>query len=427
MTALLAILLIILVISSLIVQKDLFSPSKFYLLYLIIYLSDVFINDQNYYVYMAYSLYLAIGYVFVVLDKSTPVFQAQRDVRSLAVKKNRILITIWAFTLITVFAQLYLIVHFGGMTEYLNSIQGRVLGWQGLGGILILKQIAPLANIIYFSIGLQYKITSKGWWTLFVVNTLIVVLLGLLSGSRGATLMGLANLVIAWNYFGKKVSMKFALTSVAILVFAAAALGGMRNYQISDGTFSVTELADRVNFAEVKIFKYGIIPLDMLAEPQAEIPLKYGSTFLSAITRFAPRQLFPNKLKTGGEVLTEYNQGLNYTGTVNYSTGLLVESILNFGYVLGPAVFVALMLFFMMLSIRIRYTFLNRRREGSVSAIKYLYVYLTFAALPGALLMAEWTNLMVSTIINLCFFIMIYLSVSSAIRWGRPTSLSTKK
>ena len=77
--------------------------------------------------------------------------------------------------------------------------------------------------------------------------------------------------------------------------------------------------------------------------------LQYGNTFLSAITIFVPRAIFPDKLKTGGEVLTQYSQGSAYTGTVNYSPGLFVESILNFGYFFGPVFFLIVLLFVILL------------------------------------------------------------------------------
>lgn len=423
MTVLITVLFTTLVIVSFSAQKDIFSPAKFYLVFLTVYLFDVFLSDQKGYVYLAYILYLAIGYIFVILDKNTNDFGAKSEVPLYVLKKRRVQIIIWSFTFIAALAQLGLILHFGGLTEYLNSIRGRVLEWQGLGYLLVFKQVAPLANIIYLIVGLKFKIRDRSWWILYAVNTLLVVVLGLMSGSRGATLMGLVHILIAWHYFAAPVSKRFVFSSVIILLVAAAALGGMRNYQISDDGFSAASLFEKVNFAEVKIFRYGIIPLEMLIETQEPFELGYGSTFLSALTRFVPRSIFPNKPKTGGEVLTQHSHGDDYSGTVNYSPGLLVESILNFGYAVGPAFFVLMMMLIMVALINIRRRFLHRRRAGAISSIKYFYLYLTFLYIPGGLLFAEWANLIASAVINITFFIAIYSAVSVGILSGHSQEL----
>ena len=425
MTALLAFSLAVLMIFSLIRQKDIFSPSKFYLLFLTIYFLDVFISDQISYVYLVYSVYLLLGYIFVFIDKGNAISQGSPP-PTFELKEGRVLLTIWLLTLVPVLAQLYLIFHFGGLIGYLFSIKTRVLDWHGLGVFLIFKQVTPVVNIIFLVLGIHFKVKSSRWWTLYVIHILLVVLLGALSGSRGATLFGLVNILIARNYFVARVSLKSVFSSIAILLIVAAALGGMRNYQVSEEGFSATELIEKVNFSEVKIFRYGIIPLDMLFEKSDYDDYKYGTTFLSAITIFIPRSIFPDKFKTGGEVLTQFSHGEDYTGTVNYSPGLFVESILNFGYVFGSMFFLIVISSSMVFSIYMRRKFLYLRAIGSVSSIKYFYYYITFAMIPGTFLFAEWTKVIMSTIITLSFFVVIYLFVRLSIDF-RPLKLASSK
>lgn len=420
MTAMLVFLLLGLAIISLIRQKDLFSPSKFYILFLAVYFFEIFINDQSIYVYMTYISYILFGLFFVFIDcyGKNPVNRSL--LKSSGLNQKRALLALWALTLIPILSQLYLISYFGGLLGYLASIKLRVLEWRGLGVFLVLISILPLVNIIFLMLGLTFKVDKKSWWILYFIHTLLMVSIAMLSGSRGAVLFGFVYILIAGHYFYRRVSIKLVVTAVCILLLSASALEGIRNYVPSETEYSLTDSLDMINLSEVKIFRYGIIPLDMLFEREDYKDYKYGTTFLSAVTIFVPRSIWPDKLETGGEVLTQFSHGSEYTGTVNFSPGLFVESILNFGYVLGVIFYSIVMVGMMFFSIYMHRKFLLLRERGSIKSIKYFYYYITVAMIPGSFLTAEFTKIVSSSIISVTSFLLIYLVIKTQIRVKGP-------
>ena len=141
--------LFLLVILSFSIQKDNFSPSKFYILFLIIYFADIFINEKSIYVYVTYMLYILFGFLFVFIDRYSNNKPTRSILNKMVLNQRRILLVLWILTLIPILSQLYLISYFGGLIEYFASLKLRVLDWRGLGIPLILKQIMPIVNIIF--------------------------------------------------------------------------------------------------------------------------------------------------------------------------------------------------------------------------------------------------------------------------------------
>lgn len=411
-------ILFILIICSLLISKDLFSPSKFYILYLFIYFGDIFINIQYDFVYTVYIFYIIFGYVIVFFEaiylrSVTNKFIKNKDI---LVNEKSILLFFCLISLIPLLSQIYIIYAFGGLISYLNTISMRVIEWQGFGFLISLKRFFPIINIIFLYVGLRFSIKNKRtWWFFYTLHFLLLVCMGLLSGSRGSTLFGFVYLVVLFHFFHKNISIKTLIITIFLLLMTSAVLGNLRNsFDTSD--VSLNEISFTEIISEAQLIRYGITPLNILVEDEY-FDYKYGTTYLSLITNFVPRKLLPEKFDTGGVVITKFRAGEDsYLGSSNYSPGVMAESIINFGY-FGPF-FVILILFANFL---VSVFFFKKIKLDMTSSFRSfhlfnIFIFLMFLTIPGGLLFGEFTTIFFSFFIKLFLFIIVYVPLVKLMR-----------
>lgn len=412
---LLFVFLAICIVISFHVNGDIFSPVKFYFLFLFVYFASIFYDEQSLYVYLIYVFFMLLGLIFVFIEKSfvgdSNKFNFNKG--DLPVSSGKILFFLWLLSLIPLGAQAYLISIMGGIEPYISSIQLRVTEWQGLGHIIFMRKIYPIINIVYFIIGVMYKVKNRRlWWFLFVFHFLALVFMGFLSGSRGGVLYGFLFIMIISHYYIKRISISKAFLSIVIFVVVAAFLGSIRNtfsYSSSEG---VNLNHEGGSLSKMHLTRYGIIPLDIILDDEFT-NLQHGVTFLSVVTNFVPRSIWPEKPDTGGVVITKFAKGTSYLGTSNYSPGIFAESVINFGYFYGAlfSLLISTVVFLIVSYIYKKFIMIfcdqKYRVVNFYKAIFFSAFYLFVITIPGSLLFGEFTNLFMNLIMKIAplFFI----------------------
>jgi len=377
-------------ILSLRLNPDLFSPSKFFLLVLGFDFFSIFLrNDYHFGVYLAYVGYIAMALMGSVAEghqKVTPILTEKSKT-----KRNVSIIAIWLITLLPILGQVGLIIAMGGVAGYVNSISMRVSEWTGYGAfVLLVKGIVPL-HLLYFSRWCSQPDSVKR--SGYLLHGSIFLLLAILSGSRGFLLGIVVSMFVIINYLWKPIKLRVVLPAACMIFLVAGVMGVARtNIHFSDHGFMTGYQNVSERLLETTQLGVGCFVINhVLTESAGELPLHGGTTFLSLATAFLPRAIFPDKLRTGGQVSTKYILGDAYVGSSNYTPGILAESILNFGFFFGPIVaYLVLMVFLLAIIYWYRYLRLNLRTG------KILYwnvvLYVSIAQIPANLLRAEWTN-----------------------------------
>ena len=372
-------------------NRDIFSPAKFYHAYLGVFFAAIFFSEHSGYIYAVYFGFILAGMLLSLLEAHV---LARRDVRwtplrTFTLAPRRFVVILWGLTAIPILSQFYLIHTTGGWTALAMTIAHRVAVWQGLGPVLMLISMMAPINLVYLAVGLVYGKRHPGlWWVFYGLHLLLFLFTALLLASRGFFLGQLVLMMLVYNYLRKPVKLKYALCVGAVLLFVAAFLGTVRN--------NVTRLAHVEKLADLegealnmRMFSYGVNPMDIVFSRDFA-DYQYGKTFLTPITNFIPRRIWPGKFESGGVVLTKFWLGHRYTGLTNMSTGLVTESILNFGYPLGILVGFAFLLFVVLVTLR-WYAHL-RSHLGSLTGLRRVYlvcIYAYIAQIGGNLLCGE--------------------------------------
>jgi oligosaccharide repeat unit polymerase len=374
-------------------NNDLFSPSKWYLLSLGAYFNDVFFEEVSMEINFMFFCFVIVAIVFVILERKSAIKITPYKQKKVLKNQNRFFLFFILLSLIPIGTQLYFISLYGGIFNYITGISFRVNDWQGLGHLTTLLSFYPIINTILLILVLKFKI-KKIWRRVFVIHFIILILLGALSGSRSATLFGFVNFLFFYNYFRNRIKIKTVLPFVIILFLSASVLAIVRNeMRVSDD--EITFFKDKLEISETSIGdSYGIFTFQKLVEKPFN-NYQYGLTYLTTITNFIPRVLWPGKPSSGGVIITKFIDGNNYTGTSHYSTGIISEGIINFGYYVGP-VFAMILLIIIGLKI---IGFYNRKLIGIKSnnyythqnTIIYPFILLMNTKIMGGILMGEFT------------------------------------
>lgn len=334
MNILLFALWLILLIISFFRNQDLFTPSKIYLVILLTFFGDSFwSNSYTLDVYFSVFWLLNLSIVILILEKRIKVETSSIELNSLI--KKRLFIRIWLLTAIPIFAQIYLFQKFGGFKFFISSISGRVVEWQGLGFVILLTKTMNILNYLYFILIIKIKNISKLQLSLFIVHVVLFISIALLSGSRSNLLWNFVFMLIFYNYSIRKVTIKIALLGfISILTFAMVIGVARSGYVFEDGEIK-TGISHEKGVFETTNFKYGLQPIEKVFEKGEITNLYLGSTYITAITNLIPRKIWPKKPPTGGVIITEEYFDNPYGGYSNYSTGIIPEAIINFGYIGG--------------------------------------------------------------------------------------------
>lgn len=323
------------------------------------------------------------------------------------IQRNRIWLKLWILTLIPVIAQVVMINKMGGIEGYVVSMLLRVKQWEGLGIYIVLIRSILVINLIYFILIVKVDQVSTKEKILFFLNLLIFVTLALLTSSRSTLFVNFFLMFIIYFYYVKSIKLiKFFILSISIVVMVLI-LGVARNgYSFKDGQFS-TGLSnkDDSQILEAANFNYGLFPLVKVTESK-EITYYYGKTYLSAITNLIPRSIWPEKPDTGGVRFTKDYHDV-HNGYSNYSTGIIVEGIMNFGFFLG-----AIISFFILLFIYawfFKYSYKKRVFLKLRTAVIYFAIYPNLLFILPTFLHGEFTTVVHSIFINKVLLIILFV------------------
>jgi hypothetical protein len=374
-------------------NRDVFSPAKFFLFSVFIFHLGALAGPSSYQLWMLVLLVVLVGATVVLFEAVSPLPQRPRyplELRRYADPPN-FLLWIWALSLPALTGELYVLWHFGGLQAYVNILYNRVVEFRGLGFALTLSGTLVAWNLAYFVIGLT-RPRSRRWWSLYAIHFVMTLLVGLLSGSRGATLNVIAIQLFCYHYIRGNVRLRTALTVAVALLGFALAIGAVRNaVRIGDQGVTTGWNADS-QAQQYGAFQYGTQPLQILLDAD-RMKLAYGVTLASAVTNLVPRSWWPDKPDTGGVFFTKEYTGNAWGGASNLTPTLLGEFVINFGWVAGIALYVLVYPTLLYLLVRYyrRVIPWARVEGGAAGAIEILIYLCVMWALVG-LMIAEVTS-----------------------------------
>lgn len=400
----LVLLLLVAVFLSYYKNRDIFSPVKWYYLSLIYFFKNIFLNDYPLEIYFIYVLFIFVGILFTNYENKLKFIKYNIAPRKILLSQNNIFKFLILFSLIPLFAQLYFIQKYGGINGYINGLSLRVVEWKGKGYITALIGVFPIINMIFLILILKFKVKKK-WKLAYFIHLIITILLGLLSGSRSAALYGIINYFIVYNYFIKRVKFSKILPLLFVLLFLAASLSIIRNeIKADDGklTFYNEENFQSNLSKSNEMESYGLIPLKGIINKEFE-NFQYGLTFLTVITNFVPRTIWPGKPDSAGVIITKHIDGYYYSDTSNYSTGIITESVMNFGYFFGYFIGFVILIFIGIKIIKFYnlYIINTEKNYNFKNTIIDTYLLIAFQKIIGGILFGEFTNIFFNLIKDL--------------------------
>jgi oligosaccharide repeat unit polymerase len=428
-------------ITSYVMNKDLFSPVKFYFIALITYFFDIFLNPQIDDVYESYILYLAFGFILIFVEArmllrfSSVLDKFRKRAKPTLNNPLKVFSVIFLLSAIPIFAQLYLISKMGGIVLYVISMKLRVEAWMGLGHIIIFRDLMPIINLVFFIILMCFDFKyKKGIIVVYILHLILTLSIGVLSGSRSGVLNSfLLNLMI-FHYLVKQLKPGFLVPFFVFFLVGASFLAEVRDslrINSDEGVQLVGEDSElSETLANTSTFIYGIIPLKIIYEEEFT-NFQYGLTYLTTITNYIPRSIWPGKPDTGGVIITKFKKKHNYEGTTNYSPGLIAEGIINFGYILGP--FIAFLLlcivsYIVIGTYRKIARYLTKHLETNFLHLNYNIIIRSFFFMIilqqtiGNLTVAESNNIGFNLIKQLIFFAFIDIILLRIIRLNYATT-----
>jgi len=399
---------------SLFLNRDIFSPTKFYLLNIGAYFGLIFIKSYEDVIYVYYLIFLALGLIFIIVEPKVKLLHKMKsyinvniDLDRKSMKKS--ILAIWIISAIPIIAQLYLIQYTGGIFNYVNNIGLRVVAWRGMGAVLELIKMFAVINLFYFAVLLIQKNTKIRDWIPYLIHFSVFLLIGFLSGSRGGLLWNIVFMLVAYHYLKKRVTLRKALTYALILLVFASLLGTARNgYKLTSEGFR-TGLSTYEQSFDLKQFEYGIIPIQLLYQVDNS-ELEYGMTYLTPITNIIPRKIWPGKPDTGGIIFTQRYTGNAWGGYSHLATGIIAEGVINFGMLFGPIVGIVVFLIVMWFVFK----YYRKTIGFDITSMKHIVVILSYiyivTSLPG-LVKAEWTNAILDVTFKVIKLWIVYYSV----------------
>ncbi len=377
---------------AMVTNRDIFSPAKLYIFSFALFFGGVVTGEWESFTWFLVVVVGLVGLVAVVEESKFTIKTTRESVAHCTAKRsptalekppfeNRTAMLLWITTAPAILAQVLLVLEFGGIDGYVDSLSYRVQEFRGYGHLTVLISTYSVINLVYFG-SLNARQASIGDWVLFLVHFSGLISFGLLSSSRGGTLNGFVFAVLLYHYQRKRLSLVAASSFVVGLVVVAAALGALREtYKFEGGEF-VTGFENTDSIFRVSTLSTGVMPLDLLAKAELK-NLQLGKTFVAALTNIIPRDLWPGKPDTGGVVLTVEYAADDWLGLSVLTPTLLGEFVLNFGWVVGIGLFLvcysAMMTWVVSFYKNIMYR--ESAQEYYLDIILYLYVLWTVVAL----------------------------------------------
>ncbi len=355
-------------------NSDVFSPSKVYILFNVVFFLDVYFGEYDILIICTYLIQCLIVLSFSIYDKQNDKLGFFcTGVRNLS---GKVVLCIWLISSVSILNQIVVIIEFGNIFKYISNIALRVEYYKGKGYILVLNSIIATLNVIYFTYLLSSKKVSIFHKKLFITHFAIFVCMALLSGSRSFLLMTILVEIIAYNYMCRPLNLRKLFPFFVAIICLSALIGGVRNSL--DTTDNQVKIKGETLETSSTHFKYGLIPLELI-HTQEVYELTMGTTYLATITNFIPRAIFPQKFDSGGVAFTKLYTGNRWEGRSNLSTGAIAEGVLNFGMIPGTIFgFISLIISYFIGMFFYR-RMLNLRNDINNYTVVIIYIYLILA------------------------------------------------
>lgn len=387
--------------------KDVVSPSMLMLGLSFIFFFDIYITDYQSEVYYIYLL------ILLLIFSSIIPYQINRKKTNFIARKNSFILpktsflVFWILSIPAILAQIYFIQMFGGLIDFSLAAKHGTKNFAGLGVLKTLIATYYPISLVYYA----YVINSKTKFydnLLFVLHFSIFVFLAILTLSRGALLVQLFLMMIVWHYSKKRFSalsmVSFGLSLLAIASF----YGVVRESFTFEQDFFEFGLETREQKLKSTWMIVGLFPLDvMLSAPI--IHKEYGMTYLTMITNFIPRSIWPEKPDPGGVIFTRDYTDDMYGGFSHFTTGLFPESMINFGVAFG-ILFGAIQLY-LIVHLLSKFHIKKYSVKNSINSEKDLIILLVYINVMwgGAnLITSEFTNIMIGTIVKVISILSVY-------------------
>jgi hypothetical protein len=382
-------------------NPDKFSPAKFFLFSFLVFYAGAFSSTATWELWLLMLIVLLVGLLTVQFEAIVryPTAVALRRVPQRVVDEKHFVPWIWLLSAPAIVSQIAVVQMFGGIEGYINIIGNRVVELRGLGWAKTMISTIMVFNLIYFAVGLTRR-RSRGWWAGYLVHLLILVAMGLLSGSRGALLTVFAMQLFCLHYLRGRVKLLRTLVVGSALLAVAMVIGVAREgIKLEDDTLS-TGLDEADEVLQVSIFSNGVLPLEILLDA-GSLRLAYGSTLLSLATNAVPRAWWPEKPDTGGVFFTKEYTDDAWDGASNLTPTFLGEAVINFGWI-GGVVFFLVAYPAMMYGLVAYYRRTQRRLRDApgpgtaIDLVIYLFVMWSFVAL----MTGEVTNVLLNLVLT---------------------------
>ena len=406
---------------SLMTNKDIFSPAKIYLFYLLLFNFALVYAYYPLEHFLTFFVFLMIGILLVLGESRTNYFPKHRLVSDSGENiASKLTILVWIFSFFSFMTQIYLIIDSGGIYQYINDAVYRATTWRGKGLLLMVIQSVMVFQIIYFAIGLYWNKKTKGWWLFFLVHLVLVLFIALLTGSRTVLLMNFIVMMIVYHYIRKPISISKSVSIVLILLVVASLFGIARNnLKISDGHFQ-TGLADSTTIAQKirtmkSTFQYGLLPLNFIYSYEPK-KLQYGLGLITPITNVVPRNIWPSKPDTSSMAMNKEYIEDRGPGPYQFPSGIIGLGVMNFGWPFGITfgfLFIILCAYF------INYIYIKNIKnnplndfQSVLNLIISLFIVLSFPAIIPGELTNIFHGLLLTKIVPILLVITIYKQIS---------------
>jgi len=403
---------------SLRLTRDIAAPQLLYCAAFGFFFFSIFIEKHSIYLYLVYvsSLLIVLASCFLYNTSSSSRNKIQlKNQANFKVPAA----AIWFLSLPAILGMLYMIEMFGGLSSYIVAAQHGTKSFWGMGPLkTIIATYYPL-SLYYFALMIAGKRTRTAY-IIFSFHFVILVVLALLSLSRGTLLTHLVFMVLVWHFARKKLSSIFVAFGLLMLISFASVYGVVREtLTIDDGNFSVG-LDNQEQVYKSEWMEFGTFPFERVVNAN-EVKKHFGSTYVTAITIFVPRNIWPEKPDPGGVVFTNEYAPEFYDEFSHFTTGLYPEAMMNFGIVFG-IIFGHIQLTLMLILLSIYYKNVNNKLNFYPKTHKsilglVIYIYVTWGMV--MLMTGEFTTIVkgiiIKVIVLMLSFVFLRLSLKRKI------------
>ena len=393
---------------SLRLTRDIAAPQLLYCAALGFFFFSIFIEDHTIYMYFVYVSSLLIVLASCFLNNASNSSKKMLKLNNRANLKVPV-ISIWFLSFPAILGMLYMIEMFGGLGSYIIAAQHGTKSFWGMGPLkTIVATYYPL-SLYYFALMIVGKRTKTAY-LLFSFHFFILVCLALLSLSRGTLLTHLVFMVLVWHFARKRLSTLFVAFGLVMILSFASVYGVVREtLSVDDGNFSVG-LDNQEQVYKSEWMEFGTFPFERIINA-TEVKKHYGSTYVTVITNFVPRNIWPEKPDPGGVVFTNEYAPEFYDDYSHFTTGLYPEAMINFGVVFG-ILFGYFQLSLMLIALSFYYKRVKNKlllhpiTKKSVLGL-VIYIYVSWGMV--MLMTGEFTSIVIGTIIKVVVLMLSYI------------------